>query len=56
MVIKIECDHICHDGAALRITRLVSAHDTAVDYVHMAPGETLTFATEVNFEEATHEV
>lgn len=54
-MIKIECDHICEDGAALTITRLVAADQTAVDRVHLSPGESLAFTTEVNFEEA-HEV
>jgi hypothetical protein len=55
IVIKVECDHICEDGAALTITRLVSATESAVDHVHLRPGEQLAFSTEVNFEEA-HEV
>ena len=51
MVIKIELDHICADGAALVVTRLNGPSSTVIDQLHLREGEAICFTANTNFED-----
>jgi len=58
IVIKLRIDHVCADGVAMEITRLVGPDRSVVDRVHMREDEVVCFTARTNFEDegATHGV
>lgn len=58
IVIKLRIDHICADGVAMEITRLVGPDSSVVNRVHMREDEVVAFTARTNFndEVETHAV